>query len=80
MNENNINIIGYYTHDIEFIYAETVMVFISNKDGSELQGYCPIGQHFNTTYEYIAQCTRITVQQYLQASSGLYTPKEYIEE
>jgi len=40
--------------------------------------YCPIGQHCEASRWYVEECKKITKKQYIQASDGIYTPKEYL--
>ena len=40
--------------------------------------YSPIGQHSQADKEYIAECTKITKEQYKEISKGYYTPEDYV--
>lgn len=67
------------------IDASTVFVVIhgSEKDCNpgNLMIYAPIGQHGEASVTYIRYNTRrITKEQYIKASEGLYTPEEYLVE
>jgi len=53
--------------------ASDVFVYLGGTDC-----YCPIGQHSNLSLEYLKDCKEITKAEYIKASDGLYTPKEYL--
>lgn len=70
-------ILGYFVHkDDDKLNPLTAMVVIDADN--KLYGYCPKEQHFDLDRGYLNECMRITKEEYLKASKGLYTPLEYL--
>lgn len=63
----------YYKTKYKRLSAGDVFVYLG---GTGL--YCPIGQHSNLSLDYLKDCKEITKEDYLKASEGIYTPKEYL--
>ena len=72
-------VLGYFRHkDDHELTPLTVLVAIE-ADG-ELYVYCPKEQHCRTDRGYLEECVPIAKEQYIQASKGFYTPREYLRE
>jgi hypothetical protein len=79
------NIIGYYSDkDADKdkpLSPDSVFVAIDEPwdyTGKYITAYCPIGQHGALDRDYLKECSKITREQYIQASKGFYTPEEYL--
>lgn len=80
-----VNVIGYYVdagvkqNDAK---KEDVFLVYENEHktkGKFLEGYAPVGQHFELKDErYLGECTKIDKETYKRISKGIYTPKEYL--
>ena len=85
--QNKVNpeyrILGYYVHKNDKINPYTVMVVIKEpeeeKFHNRLMCYAPIGQHGFIDKGYFNECVKITKQQYIEVSQGIYTPEEYLK-
>lgn len=60
-------------------------VFVLVTDKPDINGYVtvytPIGQHGDAIIDYIKNdCKEISLETYLKASKGIYTPEEYIKQ
>lgn len=73
-----INVLGYFVHkDDTELNPLTVMVIIES-EGGDLMCYCPAEQHCKIDRGYFNECVPISKADYLKASAGFYTPKEYL--
>lgn len=73
-----MNILGYFIDKEDEMLASTVMVVI-DEGYKRLTYYTPIGQHSEMDRDYFKeQCKKITKEEYLKASKGIYTPPEYL--
>jgi hypothetical protein len=55
-------------------------VYVALQEGMEWQAYSPVGQHSKVEAAYVLECKRITKEQYVRYSAGLWTPDEYLKE
>lgn len=76
-----IKVVGYFV-DRNGKKDNVYDVFVAIDEGyvNNLTYYAPIGQHSEGDREYINECEIITKEEYLKASSHLYTPKDYLDE
>ena len=68
-------------NDDDFIPASSIFVRVFDataNPGMEVV-YSPIGQHGEASIEYINECIEITKKEYLNISSGNYTPADYLK-
>jgi len=74
------NVLGYFVDSGEVKSASTVFVAINEAFTNEghITAYTPIGQHSALSMDYLKDCTRITKEEYLEYSHGIYTPEEYL--
>jgi len=82
-----LNVIGYYKES-EVVHDEVLndkllyMIVYENStvDGKKtwLEGYNVFEGHFEIDKQYLISCKQITKEEYLQATKGWYTPKEYL--
>jgi hypothetical protein len=74
-----IKVLGYYV-DRNGNENSAYDVFVAIDEGvkEKLTYYCPIGQHQQGDRGYMDECNPITKEQYLKASSDLYTPVAYL--
>lgn len=80
MRKKKSKILGYFVDYNEKKNASTVFVAINEaftNDG-HITAYTPIGQHSALSRDYLNDCERITKEEYLEASHGIYTPEEYL--
>jgi len=77
------NVLGYFVDTLETgerPSPSNIFVAINKKftlDG-HIIAYAPIGQHLVLNRDYFKYCTRITKEEYLEYSHGIYTPEEYL--
>jgi len=76
-------IIGYFVCKLdegEEVNPSNIFVAINEKFDSQgnITCYVPIGQHGALSREYLKECQRITKEEYVGISKGIYTPKEYL--
>ena len=81
----SVKVVGYYVDDgVKKEDAGTDDVFLVYENyrediGNFLEGYAPVGQHFNLKDEgYLDECEKITKEEYKMLSEGFYTPKDYL--
>ena len=76
-----MKIVGYFVDiDGDKDYAGDVFVVTDQiiDHRGNIGIYCPIGQHSSASQSYIDKCETITREEYIKASEGYYTPKEYL--
>lgn len=74
-------VIGYYIDKGGSLSPGEVFIAINrfwDWQGKYITAYCPIWQHGPLDKGYLKECYKITKEQYIQASKGFYTPKEYL--
>lgn len=86
--EEGIKVIGFYKSNKEDFPSHTtekLLYFVVFENGYEdgsktwLEGYNVIDGHFELKdNEYLSSCERITKEEYLKETEGLYTPVEYL--
>lgn len=79
--KSKVKIIGYYMDKDGDLSPGSVFIAIDEPadiQGKFITGYCPIGQHCHIDREYLKECIPISKEQYIQASKGFFTPKEYL--
>jgi hypothetical protein len=69
---------GYYL-DRDGDITNPAHIFVAIQTPEEYSSYSPIGQHSQLKdIGYLNECTEITRDKYLEVSSHLYTPREYL--
>jgi len=57
-------------------------IFVAINEIADSRGnitcYTPIGQHGALSRNYLTECQRITKEEYIKISKGIYTPEEYL--
>lgn len=80
---SEIEVIGYFAPKGEERTPINIFVVLNEYhdiNKKYLVCYAPIGQHGALDPEYLKACERITKEEYLKASKGIYTPEEYLKE
>lgn len=73
-----MKLLGYFVHkDDKELNGVTIMVVI-DEGYRRLTCYSPIGQHSEMDRGYFEECVKITKDEYLNASKGIYTPSDYL--
>lgn len=71
---------GYYEDSADEFSKDSrgrYQVFIYFGDG---EGYSPDGHEMNVDNAYAKECNRISKEEYLKRTEGLYTPVDYLDE
>ena len=79
---SEIEVIGYFAPKGE--ERTPVNIFVALNEYHDINKkylvcYAPIGQHGALDPEYLNECERISITDYITASEGLYTPEEYLK-
>lgn len=81
----DINIIGYYKESYAVVQTDNdkLLYFVAfeNDNGREswIEGYNVIDGHFEIKDpKYLISCKKINKDEYLNATKGYYTPKDYL--
>jgi hypothetical protein len=75
-----MKVLGYFV-DVDGDKTSPYDVYVAIDDlpaHEKVTMYCPIGQHQEGSREYMNGCNKITKEEYLKASQGLYTPLDYV--
>jgi len=74
------NIIGYFVDKNEEKTPSTIFVAINEISDTKgnITSYCPIGQHSSLSKKYLKECVKISKNEYIDCSKGIYTPEEYL--
>ena len=75
-----MKVLGYYVHKTAKINVHEVMIVIDEQFSPthDFTCYSPYEQHGGMTRGYFNECKQIKKEEYLEASKGYYTPKEYL--